>query len=53
MPGYGFSLTDISPGKDRIYDSVLLQDNAGQRKPVFWHTLHSVAHSHKNFNLMI
>ena len=32
MPGYGFSL---------IKDSVLIWENTGQRKPVFWHILQS------------
>ena len=27
----------------RIYDSVLIQENTGQRKPAFWHTLRSTA----------
>ena len=34
----GFWLTCILP-KDRIYDSVLVRENAGRQKPVFWHIL--------------
>ena len=30
------------PFKDRIYDSVLIRENTGQRKPVFCHLLRSV-----------
>ena len=37
MPKYGFSLTRIFSYKDRIVDSVLLRENAGQRKRVLWH----------------
>ena len=40
MPGYGFSLTRILSYKGRIVDSILIRENAGQCKPVFWHILH-------------
>ena len=42
MPEYGFSLTRIFPYKERFVDSVLVPENTGQRKPVFWHILRSV-----------
>ena len=38
---YGFSLIRNFPYKDRILDSVL-EENSGQRKPMFWHILRSV-----------
>ena len=45
MPEYGFSLTRTFPYKDRIkdrtYDSALIQENIGQKKPVLWHFLRS------------
>ena len=41
MREYGFSLTRIHPYKDKIYDSVLIQENTGQWKPVFSHILRS------------
>ena len=41
MPEYGFSLTRIFPHKDRIEDSVSLQENTSQRQPVFWYILRS------------
>ena len=28
--------------KERLYDSVLIREDTGQIKPVFWHILHSV-----------
>ena len=36
-----FSLPRIFSYKDRIKDSVLMWENAGQRKPEFWHILRS------------
>ena len=39
MPKHGFPLTRLFPYKDRIYDSVLIRRNLGQRKPVFWYIL--------------
>ena len=42
MQEYGFSLTSIFPYESRIVDSVLMQENAGKRKPVFSHILRSV-----------
>ena len=42
MPESGYSLTLIFLYKDRIYASVLIWENAGQRKPVFWSILNSV-----------
>ena len=36
MPEYRFSLTRIFPYKDKIYDYVLIREDTGQRKPVFW-----------------
>ena len=42
MPESGYSLTLIFLYKDRIYASVLICENAGQRKPVFWSILNSV-----------
>lgn len=41
MPEYWFSRTRIFSNKDKIYDSVLIRENTGQRKPVFWHILRS------------
>ena len=35
MQEYGLSLTCILPYKNRIYHSVFIRENAGQRKPVF------------------
>ena len=43
MPEYLFSLTRIFSYKDRIYDSVLMWENKGQRKPVLWHILRSAS----------
>ena len=37
-----FSRAIIFQYKDRIYDSVLIRENAGGRKLVFWHILWSV-----------
>ena len=42
MSEYGFSLTRIFPYKDRIEDFVLIRENAGQKKLVFWYILRSV-----------
>ena len=42
MPEYGFCLNRIFPYKDRIVNSVLIKENTGQRKPVFWHISLSV-----------
>ena len=39
MAEYGFSLTLIFPYKARMYDSVLIREDKGQRKPVFLHIL--------------
>ena len=39
MPEYRFSLTRIFPYKDKIYDYVLIREDTGQRKPVFWNIL--------------
>ena len=39
MPKYGFPLTGLFPYKARIYDSVFIRKNLGQRKPVFWYIL--------------
>ena len=39
MPEYGFSLTRIFLYKDRIYNFVLIREDTGQRKPVFWNIL--------------
>ena len=36
-------IRDFSDHKDRIFDSVRIQKNRGQRKPVFWHSLRSTA----------
>ena len=36
MVKYGLSLTRIFPYKDSIYDSVLIQENMVQKKPVFY-----------------
>ena len=41
MSEYGFSLARIFPYKGRIADSVLIRENKGQRKPVFWYILRS------------
>ena len=45
MPGYGFSLTWLFPYKDRIVDSVLVREYAGQRKTVICYILHSISMS--------
>ena len=37
-----FSRAIIFQYKDRIYDSVLIRENTGGRKLVFWHILWSV-----------
>ena len=42
MREYRFSRAIIFQYKDRIYDSVLIRENTGGRKLVFWHTLCSV-----------
>ena len=42
MSEYRFSLTRIFPYKDRIEDFVLIRENAGQKKLVFWYILRSV-----------
>ena len=39
---YRFSLIPIFPYKGRIFGSVLIRENTGLRKPVFWHILHIV-----------
>ena len=39
MPAHGLSLTCIFLYKDIIFDSVLVWNNIGQRKPVFWYIL--------------
>ena len=39
MREYGFSLTRSLPYKNRIVDSVLLQENMGQGKTIFSHIL--------------
>ena len=39
MSEYRFSLTGNLPYKDRIIDSVLIQENTEQIKPLFWHIL--------------
>ena len=36
---YGISLSRIFPQKDRIADSGLIRENAGQRKLIVWHVL--------------
>ena len=41
MPKYRLSLTHISPYKDRIVDSVHIQESTGQRKLTFSHTSRS------------
>ena len=42
MPEQGFSLNCIFPYENKIYNSVFIQENAGQRKPVLWHILWNV-----------
>ena len=42
MRKYRFSRAIIFQYKDRIYDSVLIRENTGGRKLVFWHILCSV-----------
>ena len=42
MRKYRSSQARIFKYKDRIYDSVLIQENTGGRKLVFWHTLSNV-----------
>ena len=42
MPESWYSLTLIFLYKDRIYASVLIWENTGQRKPLFWSILNSV-----------
>ena len=41
MSKYKFSLAGIFPYKTRIYDSVLIRENTGQKKTVYWHILQS------------
>ena len=41
MPEHGFYLDRIFQYKNRIKDSVLIRENTGHRKPVFWHILRS------------
>ena len=48
MPEYGIPLTIVIPYKDRDKDFVIMQENTGQRKPVFWHILHNLKISTKN-----
>ena len=48
---YGFSLIRNFPYKDRILDSVL-EENSGQRKPMFWHILRSVNPKISNIAIM-
>ena len=45
MGVYEFFTTRVFPRKGRIYDFVLIRENARQRKPVFWHFLCSVCFS--------
>ena len=42
MQECGFAVNRIFPYKERIEDSVLIMENAGHRKLVFWHILRSV-----------
>ena len=42
MPEHGISLNHIFSDKDRIEGSVLVLENMGQRKFVFWHNFRSV-----------
>ena len=42
MREHSFSLTRIFPYKDRIEVSVLIRENMGLRKHVFWYILSSV-----------
>ena len=40
MPEYEFFLIRIFPHKDKIKDFALEQESTGQKKYMFWHTLH-------------
>ena len=51
MPEYAFSLTRISPCKDRIADTLFNRENMGQRKLVFSHILCSVTDQKTPINL--
>lgn len=42
MPEHGISLNHIFPDKDKIEGSVLVFENMGQRKSIFWHNFRSV-----------
>lgn len=42
MPEHGISLNHFFSDKDRIEGSVLVLENMGQRKSVFWHNFRSV-----------
>ena len=39
MPEYEFSLIDILAYRTQIYNSALIREYTGQRKPIFWHIL--------------
>ena len=39
MPGCGFSVTRIFLYKDKIVDFILMRENTGQRKPIFWYII--------------
>ena len=39
MQEYGFSQTRVFPYKNGIQEFVLIRENAGHRKLVFWHIL--------------
>ena len=41
---YSFLLTNILPCKDRVYDIVIIQENAGQWEPIFSHILYIEKH---------
>ena len=41
MPEKRFSLTRVFPYKDKIFDSILIRENMGQRKPMFWYVFRS------------
>ena len=42
MQEYGFSQTRVFPYKNGIEEFVLIRENAGHRKLVFWHILRSL-----------
>ena len=53
MREYGFSMSRMFPCKDKIVDFVLIQENTGQRKPVFSQILCSVITGETSITFLI